>query len=75
MAGCCGGGRKSRRVPANPPSRNRPYDVMGGYKYLQPHQVRARLEAYKRIHCKNCEKKFECDYQMYEQCQKYRIDK
>jgi len=73
MAGCGGCGRKSRR-PA-PRRGNKPYDVMGGYKYLQPHQVRARLEAYKRIHCTNCEKKFECDFEMYEQCQKYRIDK
>jgi hypothetical protein len=73
MAGCGGCGKKSRRPP--PVNKRRPYDVMGGYKYLQPHQIRARLEAYKRIHCKNCERKFECDFEMYEQCQKYRIDK
>jgi hypothetical protein len=54
-------------------SRDR-YDVMGGYRYLQPHQVRARLEVYKKKYCKSCEKRYDCDYKMYESCRKYRID-
>lgn len=71
--GCCGGSRagKTRR----PPNRQKSYDVMGGYKYLQAHQIRARLEVYKRIHCKQCERRYECDYEVYKECQKYRIDK
>jgi hypothetical protein len=70
MARCCGGRKRQKIMP----SKQR-YDVMGGYKYLQAHQIRARLEVYKRKYCTNCEKRFECDFAMYEQCQKYRIDK
>ena len=68
--GCCGG-RRTRR----PPTKQNSYDVMGGYKYLQAHQIRARLEVFKRIHCKQCEIRYECDFERYKECQKYRIDK
>ena len=67
--GCCGG---RRRAKPNPRSRDR-YDVMGGYKYLQPQQVRARLEVFKKKYCQDCEKRYECDFKMYQQCQKYKI--
>ena len=46
---------------------------MGGYKNLQAHQIRARLEVFKKRYCKDCEKRYDCDYKMYQQCQKYKI--
>jgi len=66
--GCCG---KSRRKP-KPRSRER-YDVMGGYGTLPRHQIRARLEVFKKKYCQECEKRYECDYKMYQECQKYKI--
>jgi len=37
-------------------------DVMGGYKYLRAHQIRARMEAFKKRYCKACLDKGTCDY-------------
>jgi hypothetical protein len=68
--GCCG---KSRRRPKPSTNQRQRPDVMGGYKYLPPHQVRARLEVFKKRYCKDCEKRYDCDYKMYQQCQKYKI--
>jgi len=45
-----------------------PMDVKGGYKYLKPHQIVARLEVFKRRNCKDCEKRYKCDYNMYLSC-------
>ena len=47
---------------------------MGGYKYLEPHQIRARLEVFKRKYCAGCEKRYDCDFKMYTECKKYKID-
>ena len=62
--GCCGSRKKV----------NKPWDIMGGYKYLEPHQIRARLEAFKRKYCTGCEKRYDCDFKMYTECKKYKID-
>lgn len=73
--GCCGGKRRSanRRRPKSP--NNRPvYDLRSRNGTFNAAKVRARLEAYKRINCQGCEKRYECDYKMYEACQKYKID-
>jgi len=45
-------------------------DVMGGYGYLTDRQIRARLEVYKKRYCKDCGKRYECDYKMYVECKK-----
>ena len=45
-----------------------PGDVLGGYKYLKPHQIIARLEVFKRNECKDCEKRYKCDYSLYLTC-------
>ena len=45
-----------------------PYDVMGGYKYLKPHQVVARLEVFKRKNCKGCEDRYKCNYEKFLSC-------
>jgi len=60
--GCnCGKARKPKYV-------RDPQDVMGGYKYLKPHQLKARLEVFKRNNCKGCDKRYQCDYDMYLKC-------
>ena len=46
------------------------YDVMGGYKNLPDRQLKARLESFKRIHCKDCEHRYTCDFTMYSNCTK-----
>ena len=45
-----------------------PSDVMGGYKYLKPSQVAARLEIFKRKYCTDCESRYKCDYNKYVSC-------
>jgi len=49
-------------------SRKRSKDVMGGYKYLHAHQIKARLEVFKKNNCKACKIKDKCDYAMYLTC-------
>jgi len=43
-------------------------DPMGGYKYLRPHQIKARLEIFKKNNCKDCKDRYVCDYSMYLKC-------
>jgi hypothetical protein len=45
-----------------------PMDVKGGYKYLKPHQIKARLEVFKKNNCKECTDKYKCDYDKYLKC-------
>ena len=60
------GGCRSRAQNRN----TKPYSVTGGYKYLSDRQIKARLERYKRIYCKECEKRYECDFASYKSCSK-----
>jgi hypothetical protein len=60
--GCSGcGKRNAARNSSN---------IMEQYKYLNDRQIKARLEIFKRQHCKDCEKKSSCDYGTYVACQK-----
>jgi hypothetical protein len=59
--GCNCGKKKARRVKD-------PMDIMGGYKYLKPHQVKARLEVFKKNNCKDCADRYKCDYPMFLKC-------
>ena len=61
----CGGCSKRRAARAANKTKN---PVMGGYKYLTDVQIKARLEAYKKRYCKDCAKRYECDYSMYIKC-------
>lgn len=61
----CGGCSKRRAARDARKSKN---PVMGGYKYLTDVQIRARLEAYKKKNCKDCKKRYECDYPLYVKC-------
>lgn len=45
-----------------------PGDVMGGYKYLKPNQIKARLEVFKKNNCKDCDNRYKCDYAKYVEC-------
>lgn len=45
-----------------------PLDIMGGYRYLKPHQVVARLEIFKRNNCPECATRYACDYSNYLSC-------
>jgi hypothetical protein len=58
----CGKRQVSRKITKT--------DVMGGYKYLTARQIKARLEVYKRRYCSDCDKRYECDYEMYVKCKK-----
>lgn len=64
---CSGCGRKRQARRAAQKSGD---EVMGGYKYLNDRQIKARLEVYKKKYCKGCNKRYECDYQSYVECKK-----
>jgi len=63
----CRGCGKSKRVDPKTVKKN---EVMGGYGHLTDRQIRARLEVYKKKYCKNCDKRYECDYSSYISCKK-----
>lgn len=65
---CSGCGRK--RQAARRAVQKSGDEVMGGYKYLNDRQIKARLEVYKKKYCKGCDKRYECDYPMYVGCKK-----
>lgn len=46
------------------------YDLTGGLdiKSLNDRQIRARLEAFKRRFCNDCDLRYSCDYKMYIKC-------
>lgn len=64
----CGGCTKRRQVSR--PVKT-PEDLKGGFGYLTDRQLRARLEVYKRNNCKDCDKRYKCDYGMFVECKKY----
>lgn len=65
----CGGCSRRNAVKHGPPTKE---NLMGGYKYLTDRQIRARLEVYKKNNCKNCEKRYECDYTSFVNCKKHK---
>ena len=66
----CGSCAK-RSQAANARRQNKEdYDLMGGYANLTDRQIKARLEVYKRRYCKQCDKRYDCDYKMYTECRK-----
>jgi hypothetical protein len=67
----CNCGRGARRAPARVNKIvNKDKGVMGQYKYLTKKQINARLEIYKRRFCKDCENRYKCDFNMYNECKK-----
>ena len=49
---------------------SRVYDVMGGYKFLPDSQIKARLEVFKKRHCSDCTDRYDCNFVMYNSCDK-----
>jgi len=64
----CGG--CSKRKATRQMVVNKKDGVMGGYGFLTDRQIKARLEVYKKRYCKDCDKRYECDYKMYVECKK-----
>jgi hypothetical protein len=46
--------------------------LKGGYGNLNDRQLRARLEVYKKNNCRDCDKRYECDYGMFSNCKKHK---
>lgn len=66
---CSGCGKKRAARAARNIVKNGD-EVMGGYKYLNDRQIKARLEVYKKKYCSNCESRYECTYETYKGCKK-----
>ena len=66
----CGGCAKRRAEKVALRRSHEEKDLMGGYANLTDRQIKARLENYKRKYCKNCTKRYECDYANYVNCKK-----
>jgi len=56
---CCG----KRRA-----TNSQPFSVMGGYKYLTDVQIKSRLEVFKRMYCKSCIERYNCTFDVYNDC-------
>ena len=63
----CRGCGKRKMVDPDTVNKNK---LFGGYGHLTDRQIRARLEVYKKKYCKDCDKRYECDYKMYLNCKK-----
>jgi hypothetical protein len=67
----CSGCGKKRAVRARAAAAAKiKNEVMGGYKYLNDKQIKARLEVYKKKYCSDCESRYECTYEIYSGCKK-----
>lgn len=66
----CGGCRKRRQRATAARQAKADAGLMGGYANLNAQQINARLEAYKRRYCKECDTRYECDYAKYLACKK-----
>lgn len=66
--GCNCGRRKKAPPPVKSPIIQSVENLLDAYKYLKPHQIKARLEIFKRNFCKACKDRYKCDYDMYLKC-------
>jgi len=66
----CGGCAKRRADMAATKKSSAESDLMGGYANLNDNQIKARLDAYKRRYCRECVKRYECDFTSYTECKK-----
>ena len=44
--------------------------IMAEYPTLTSRQFNSRFEVYKRRYCRDCSKRYSCDYEMYVSCRK-----
>lgn len=72
--GCSGCGKKratrARQTAVKEAAKKVGDEVMGGYKYLNDAQIKARLEVYKKRYCSDCDDRYECTYETYTKCVK-----
>jgi len=73
--GTCGSRGSSKKISGGnkdiaPHRTNVNFSVMGNYKYLKPNQINKRLEVFKRIYCPDCQDRYNCDFEMYNRCDK-----
>jgi hypothetical protein len=66
--GCNCGDRRRAKAARAAANGDPVAEIMGGYKYLSPKQVRARIEVYKRRNCQKCDNRYKCDYDMFVSC-------
>lgn len=66
----CSGCGKRRAVRAAKKIAKNGDEVMGGFKYLNDRQIKARLEVYKKKYCSDCDDRYECAYETYTKCVK-----
>ena len=66
----CGGCAKRRAATMAARRAREDKDLMAGYANLTDRQIKARLEVYKRRYCASCQKRYECDYTSYLNCNK-----
>ncbi len=59
----CGCGKKKKVPP-------KPFDVMGGYKYLTKNQITKRLDTFKKMYCRKCTERYNCNFEVYQACTK-----
>jgi len=45
-------------------------NIVDQYKYLRPHQIRSRLEIFKKNFCADCVDRYKCNYTIYITCTK-----
>lgn len=66
----CGSCSKRRMVRRATQESVTSYDLAGGVdiKSLNDRQINARLEIFKRKFCKDCNKRYECNYGVYLGC-------
>ena len=71
----CGGCKKRREARAGNRSRGMQhkrtgdvYDVLNGQKHVTNSQLKARLETFKKRHCTDCPKRYDCNYEIYLKC-------
>lgn len=60
----CNCGRKNKSVQSDPKK------LLSNYKYLKPHQIKSRLEVFKKTYCRSCKKRYKCDFGTYLNCEK-----
>jgi hypothetical protein len=67
----CGGCGRKHNTPSPPPVNSDPATVLtSGYRSLNDRQIRARLEVYKKNYCRQCERRYQCDFAMFLECKK-----
>lgn len=66
----CGGCSKRRAATRAARQTKEDNSLMAGYANLTDRQIKARLEVYKRRYCKDCQKRYDCDYKSYLACRK-----